>query len=408
MRFLNLVQRYHPAIGGSEKYIKWLSESLANEGHKVTVLTTSAYDVDALWSKEFRHIEKGNEIINSVQVRRIKLRYLPFHGKSMALLSLVPIFNLKCRFSMPGPLMPSLSEVAKLAGDYDIVHATALPFTSILWSAWNLAKSGKKPLVVTPFMHIAMPDRFGYGYQKEYQIELLRRADAVIVQTTLEKNILQKLGVPSEKLHLVGIGVKSEGYKGDAERFRKKHKLPEPIVFNVSARTYDKGAVHLLEAMKILWSKGIKAHLVMAGPARPDFIEYMRKQSADVKKYIIDLGIIEEQEKADLFSAGDVFCMPSRSESFGIVYIESWLSGSAVVGADAGAVSEIIQHEVDGLLVKFGDVKAIAQALEKLITDKSFRDKLAEAGKSKALLNYQWEDKFARLKEIFYALAKTL
>lgn len=394
MRFLHIIQRYHPAVGGSEWYVRKLSEGLVGRGHSVTVLTTTALDVDSLWRSDYAHVAQPDETINGVEVRRVRPRYLPLHGKTMTLLSFLPGLYFKGRFAMPGPLLPGTGKLSKIAGEYDFVHASALPFTSLIWAAHKLAEHRRVPLVISPFMHLDIPDRLGYGYKKGYQIELLKKADRVIAQTQVERNALIEMGVAADKIRIVGLGLDDHNVVGDARRFRELYNLRGPIVFNLSARTFDKGAIHTVDAMRILWEKGVHASLVMAGPARDDYKKHVAALPTGNRGKILDLGVIDEQTKADLFAAGDIFCMPSRSESFGIVYLESWDNGHPVIAARSGAVPEIVSDGVDGLLVEFGDSQAIAAAIEKLLTDEALRIKMGQSGKAKVLEKYRWQDKF--------------
>ena len=415
MRFLHLIQRYHPAVGGSEWYIKMLSEGLVQQGHSVEVLTTTALEVDSLWRSDRAHVgaclpQAGehaaplHEEINGVKVHRIRPRYLPFHGKTMTLLSFLPGLSFKGRFAMPGPLLPGVKELKKIVGPYDLVHASALPFTSLLWTALKLASQAKAPLIYSPFMHLAIPDRLGYGYRKGYQIELLKKADRVIVQTNIEREALAKMGLSPQKMRLIGLGVDTDAHPGGGKRFRDRYGIKEPIVFNVSSRTYDKGAIHVVDAMKLLWEKGIVARLVMAGPARDDYIAHVSKQPDKVRNHILDLGVVDEELKEDAFSAADIFAMPSRSESFGIVYLESWNSGVPVIAARCGAPVEIIEDGRDGLLVDFGDVRALAGAIERLLKDEGLRKKMGESGRRKVREKYRWSDKFAAYLKIIAEL----
>jgi glycosyltransferase involved in cell wall biosynthesis len=89
--------------------------------------------------------------------------------------------------------------------------------------------------------------------------------------------------------------------------------------------------------------------------------------------------------------------MPSRTDSFGIVFLEAWANGLPVVAAAAGGVSEVVEHERTGLLVPFGDVAALAAALVRLASDRSFASKLGQAGAEHVAHGFTWDDKFARL-----------
>jgi glycosyltransferase involved in cell wall biosynthesis len=117
------------------------------------------------------------------------------------------------------------------------------------------------------------------------------------------------------------------------------------------------------------------------------------------------LGFISEGDKRDLLAAGDVFAMPSRTESFGIVYLEAWLYKKPVVGAHAGAVPEVIRDGQDGLVVPFGDVPRLAEAIRSLLKDREQACRLGEAGYQKTIAEYTWDKKYAVLEAVYEELA---
>ena len=96
------------------------------------------------------------------------------------------------------------------------------------------------------------------------------------------------------------------------------------------------------------------------------------------------LGFVSEEEKRDLLDAGDVFVMPSRTDSFGIVYLEAWLYKNPVIGALAGGVPEIIHDSEDGYLVPFGDVDRLAEAIGTLLSDRTQAQQFGARGYQKA------------------------
>ncbi len=80
----------------------------------------------------------------------------------------------------------------------------------------------------------------------------------------------------------------------------------------------------------------------------------------------------------------DILVVPSvEVESFGLVAVEGMAHGCAVVASNIGGLSEIVTHEVDGLLVTPGSAKALAQAIETLVKNQSMRESLIAAGKAK-------------------------
>ena len=91
MRVAHFVQRYPPALGGSEEYFARLSRHLAAAGDRVTVFTTTALDLEAFWSPRGRCLPPGTTHEDGVEVRRYAPRWR-FRGRRFVLkaLSLFP------------------------------------------------------------------------------------------------------------------------------------------------------------------------------------------------------------------------------------------------------------------------------------------------------------------------------
>jgi glycosyltransferase involved in cell wall biosynthesis len=101
-----------------------------------------------------------------------------------------------------------------------------------------------------------------------------------------------------------------------------------------------------------------------------------------------------------------LFALPSRSDSFGIVLLEAWANGAPNVAYRAGGVAEVIRHEQDGLLVRCGDVDALAAALARLVDDGSLRRRLGYAGRDRTQREYRWPDKLARVRGVYEEVAQ--
>src|SRR5205085_6694843 len=122
---------------------------------------------------------------------------------------------------------------------------------------------------------------------------------------------------------------------------------------------------------------------------------------ADVRERCRWLGFISDQDKRDLHAAGQVFCMPSRTDSFGIVYLEAWLNGVPVIGARAGGVPEVVSDGIDGYLVPFGDVASLANRIQILIERPELAHAMGQAGSRTVLAEHTWDHKIARIADIY-------
>jgi glycogen synthase len=420
MRILHVIQRYYPYVGGSELYFQELSERLAREGHHVALYTTDAWDLEHFWSPGKRRIDTRAEMHNGVDICRFPVERLPFAPltypvlrRAMAELARLPVNTAPLLFALCRwtPRVPALERALDaLSEPFDLVHAANIPLDSIIYAAFRFAQRRQLPFVVTPFTHLGEPGdrRIRKYYTMPHQIEMLKRADAVIVQTDLEAQALAECGVPRSKLRCIGVGVNpDEVLGGDAARLRATYQVEGPIVFFLGTAAYDKGTMHVVEAMEKLWRRGVDATLVIAGPQLTQFEHYFAARPAETRARMRVLGFISDADKRDLLAAGDVFVLPSRTDSFGIVYLEAWLYNKPVIGARAGGVPAVIADGGDGLLVKFGDTDALAARIEQLLTDRALARRLGEAGCAKVLRELTWDHKYAQLRAVYEELIRT-
>jgi glycosyltransferase involved in cell wall biosynthesis len=115
---------------------------------------------------------------------------------------------------------------------------------------------------------------------------------------------------------------------------------------------------------------------------------------------VVRLGVLDDEGKRDFFAGIDVFALPSRSDSFGLVLPEAWANGVPCVGYRAGGVAWVIRDGVDGALVKCGDVEALAAALARLAGDAATRRRMGEAGRAR-MPEFDWGNKLAMVRDVY-------
>lgn len=403
MRILHVTPRYWPCMGGSEKWFQEISQRLAADGHEVTVITTNTWDLEYFWDGRKKFIATKEETHKGVRILRLPVKHFPMSRivypgtrRVMCWVAQAPRFARPLLFALGAttPLVPSLPrELARLDPSPDAVHASTVPFDSLLYYAQRYARSKGLPFILTPHTHLSESesDEVSRHYTLPNQIEMMRRSTFVVTHTDIERRGLEKLGVEPAKLVRIAAGADPAENKGQGHRFREKYGLRGPIVFSISALAYDKGSMTLLEAMKILWRKGMEASVVMAGPPMDQFRQYYEGQPPEVKARCLLTGFVSQEDKADLLDAGDVFVMASRTDSFGIVYLEAWLNRKPVIGARAGGVPEVISHGEDGFLVRFADAEELAGRISQLLEDKQLALKMGTSGERKTLKRYTWD-----------------
>ncbi len=409
MRYLHLIHRYWPARGGSEKFFIELSERLAADGDEVTVFTTDAMDIQHFWLPGKERVGVPRESHEGVRIERFAVRRFPKHPQALRVLSRLPGFTLKSLFSFPSPLVPGMLARIWSSERFDLVHATALPYDSILYSAWRIASRQGIPLVMSPFFHLGESgsDEVSRHYTRPHQLRLVKSADRVFVQTAIEREFLAGSGYPEDRMVTLGMGINPRELEGGrGERFRRKHGVIGPVVCYIGPRTYDKGTFNLVEAMASLWRGGDPSTLVMAGADIEDFRRYYRGLPEGVKSKCLVLGYIDDQEKRDLLDACDLLVLPSRSDSFGIVFLEAWFYGKPVVGAEAGGIPGLVREGLDGLLVPFGNSTELALAVRTLLMNRDYARRLGEEGRKRVLADFTWDEKYRVVRGVYEELTR--
>lgn len=156
-----------------------------------------------------------------------------------------------------------------------------------------------------------------------------------------------------------------------------------------------------LEAIRILRDEGRNVKLIVAGSGEKDdtqrVLEYIADHnladSVDVRGFVKDIGQIYAQSHALL--------MCSISDSFGRATAEAMAYGRPVIGANAGATTELIDNETNGLLFRPGDPDDLASKIRRIIDDKRMIAYLGANGAEKAKREFTTEKYGSQMEQIF-------
>ena len=105
------------------------------------------------------------------------------------------------------------------------------------------------------------------------------------------------------------------------------------------------------------------------------------------------------------YRAADVTIVPSRSESFGLVALESAACGTPVVASDVGGLRTLVDHGRTGLRVPGRAPDDFAEAVERIIGDPTFAERLSERA-AEAATAYTWTSMAARLRRVYADLSE--
>ncbi|TMB75168.1 MAG: glycosyltransferase, partial [Chloroflexi bacterium] len=138
--------------------------------------------------------------------------------------------------------------------------------------------------------------------------------------------------------------------------------------------------------------------IVGRGPEIGDVRRFVHRQRlADV----FFAGRVEDADKASFYKTADIYVAPSTGqESFGIVLLEAMAAGCAVIASDIHGYKRVVQRNVSGLLVEPKDPEALADAIERLITQPELRQSIGEAGARRAP-EYDWRHVTGELVHVY-------
>jgi len=158
--------------------------------------------------------------------------------------------------------------------------------------------------------------------------------------------------------------------------------------------TKAKGVLDALEAVALLHDNNWFLHVVGGASAEP---ETWGKVASLIKKHGLGehvqlYGRVDDNSLLALYKQADVFVLPSYWEGYGIVFLEAMSFGLPVVSTTAGAIPEVVKHNKAGLLVEPGDVRAMAQALQKFVDEPETRFEFAQYAMQSVKAVADWDE----------------
>ena len=378
MKILLVAQNYHPFIGGVEVHARQVAHRLLSQGHGVEVAAgnfapsrlsarTAMLHTSLLAPAFADYNDEGVPVHALTPTRADRVRMMPIALRALPKLQRYAHSRLN-RFGYRWYRSVYLPRLRELAQKADVVHSLAGGYLG--WAAQEAAAACHRPFVSTPFVH---PKQWGDGPE---DIAYYQRADAVIGLVPTDRDYLASLGVPEQKLHVIGVSPNLPT-DADAAGFRARHGLTNlPFVLYVGRMMPQKGASAVLAAAPAVWKHKPDTHFVFIGPAN----DAEAAQFANADARIHYLGKVSFQEKADALAACTLFCMPSLSEILPTVYLEAWSYGKPVIGGKAHGLPELVEGSGAGLSAgqEGGDV---AQKIMQILCDPDMQARLGQQGK---------------------------
>lgn len=259
------------------------------------------------------------------------------------------------------------------------------------------------------------------GRESEQRIaierEVMGQADAIVAANSRERAaMIWRYGVDAGKVATIACGIDLERFRPhDRHDARAKLGLAGgPLLLFVGRIDPVKGIEFLLDSMAELvakWSGVDVPRLALIGGALtrttaglvpgPDLARVRDLAEArGIADRLLLLGPKEHEELSLYYAAADVVVVPSRYESFGLVAVEALACGTPVVASHVGGLGFTIEDGRNGFLVAYGDVDALAAAINHVLLDDRLAARLARGARLSAA-RYGWSGVTRQMLELY-------
>ncbi|MBR2841403.1 glycosyltransferase [Candidatus Saccharibacteria bacterium] len=392
MRIVIATAVYYPQINGVAVFSHNLACGLAKRGHEVLVICPSTTGKNYTKTQDGVRVcylksvdakvypDQIHEVPEKKQVGRVKLPQLFYrHGLRVSVFPFREVRQILDEFK-PDVVHVQVSDPIGLS----VVGYARRHDIPVVTTEHNqpevLTDSLKMPSVVKKGANVVLSTYFRNRQSK---------SDFVTMPTErairgLLKDMRRDLGVP---VAAVSNGVDLTCFKpGKAPKavYEKYGVAPDrPVVLYVGRLDPEKQVGLVIEAFNRarteLAKTGVDPLLMIVG----DGTDKARLEGLSLKLgltgSVVLLGKVLPPDLYEIYQMGQIFVTASPIETQGIVLIEAAACGMPLIAVDKGAVAEVCQDGVNGVLCEAGDTRAIANAMINILADKKTREKFAQA-----------------------------
>jgi len=283
--------------------------------------------------------------------------------------------------------------------EFDVVHS----------HDWLVARAGRRLARATrrPWLVTVHATEFGrhQGWVQQHpqshihavEREMVHQADGVITCSDyMRGHVGRVFGVPPARIRVIQNGVDPDDLEPltyDLAGLRARFAAPdEHLVLMVGRLVYEKGFHLALDALAGVVRRLGNVRFVVAGTG---VAESELKAQADELRLLGHgsfLGWVGDDMLHSLYRVAEIVIVPSIYEPFGLVALEAMASGCPCIVADTGGLREVVPADgTAGLRFPARDSDALAEILERVLTDENARTQLVAEGREHAL-RFDWAE----------------
>lgn len=212
----------------------------------------------------------------------------------------------------------------------------------------------------------------------------------------------------SKKLLYLGNGINIKRFTPQvldiAQKQQKKRSLGVPegkIIIGIVGRfVFEKGYREFLEASRLILESRNDVFFLCIGNStgnERDPVDFDIELSKNEKLNQNLLILSSRDDMPELYALIDIMVLPSHREGFPRALMEGAASGCALIASNISGCREVVEHGVNGFLFETGNVSNLKSIMEELLNDADLRIKMGQAGREKALREFDENKVIARL-----------
>jgi N-acetyl-alpha-D-glucosaminyl L-malate synthase BshA len=362
----------YPSVGGSGVLASALGEEMVRRGHEVHFIS---------YEPPFRMQLKSPQVF--------------FHPV---------VINDYGLFKYPDYTLPLSVKMAEVSRDYqlDVLHLHyAVPHATAALLARSMLPPEQHPRVVTT-LHGTDTTLLGRdpGYRPAVHHALTRSDAVTVVSEFLRRETQRVLGFtgPMEVIHNF---FQPQPPTRSREEVRRELGLREEVLlFHSSNLRPLKRVDLLLQTVARIRSPESCKLLILAGGDFSPYRDEVRRLGLE------DRVIVRENVRQieDYLQVADIALFTSETESFCLSILEAMCFGCPSIASQVGGIPEVLQDQITGLLVPFGDTEKMARAAEELIRNPARRETLGRAAQLRAQTEFSANVIVPRYEALYHRL----
>jgi glycosyltransferase involved in cell wall biosynthesis len=223
-----------------------------------------------------------------------------------------------------------------------------------------------------------------------------KNASAVISNSEGLKELAQK-SLPEQEISIIYNGIDTGHFAPKPEARPADKFIITPGASRVTGR---KGLKYLIEAVSSLVKIYPQIYLKIMGDGDDKKNLELLAKELKLENHVEFLGRIPRENTAPYYQEASAFVLSSLNEGMSNAMLEALASGLPIIATDTGGSKELVKEEENGFIIKMKNSVAIAEKLEKLITNPELARKMGEESR-KIAENMSWEKVAKKYYELY-------